>query len=217
MRKVVLTLLLVVLVPSILPAGFTAQAASERLYPPCAELQSPGGVDPCRPAFNNAQTLRLKDNVPFVWLRAYPQSPVILTTVYPGGSASLEVYGDPNYQVSMFDGYQWWWLVSTYPNPTTLGWVEQASLIESWIPSTPTDPTQMANWTTPMNGQVVPGVPFLWIRSTPSSVGQVVSTIPANGYLLILGAPQFDGVQWWWFVQDRFGAGYVEQSRIMPR
>ncbi len=214
MRRIFVLLLLVVgvVVPAVIPA--VAQAEPDRLTP-CSDQQPPSSG--CTPLFLSGQTLRVKELVPFVWLRALPQSPIILTTVYPGGSASLQVYTDPNYQVAQFDGYQWWWLVGTYPDRRVLGWVEQSSLRDAAIPAPPTDITQVANWVTPMNGQVVPGVPFLWVRATPSSVGLVVATVPANGPLLILGAPQFDGVQWWWFVQYLYWAGYVEQTRIMPR
>jgi len=211
MRQLFVLLLLVVIV--LVPA--VVQAAPDRQAAACTDYQAPSSG--CTAAFSTGQTLRVKELVPFIWLRAFPQSPIILTTVYPGGSASMQVYTDPNYQVSTFDGYQWWWLVATYPDRRVLGWVEQSSLRDATIAPPPTDPTQVANWTTPLNGQVVPGVPFLWVRSTPSSVGQVVATIPGNGTLMILGAPQFDGVQWWWFVQYGFSAGYVEQTRIMPR
>jgi hypothetical protein len=157
----------------------------------------------------NGQLMRLRDGVPFAWIRS---ATGILMTIYPSQRATLQIEGS-----SVWDGYQWWWQVAPYPKSDGIvGWVEQASLIDSTSTEID-DPSVLVNWTTPLNGQVEPGLPFLWLRDTPASTGGIIGTIPANGPIRILGTPAYDGVQWWWFVQYRSYTGYVEQSLIIAR
>lgn len=81
-----------------------------------------------------------------------------------------------------------------------------------------------ANW--PMGTELVvhPGVPFVWIRNTPSSNGAVRLTIfPRWPVKTASAQPVWDGVQWWWFITTRTlndartVTGWVEQKSLLAR
>lgn len=212
MRCIKLFLLVVLLVVLWSPAVRSAQAV---YYPPCGDLQAPDPSSFCRPLFSIGQEILVKPTIYYVWLRTVVGGPVITATVWPTTYPTLKVIGPTDY----WDGYQRWWYVSLYPvNQHITGWVEQSSLT-GYNPLPTNDPTVQAKWITPLAAWVKPGVPFLWIRSTPASANNIITTIPANGQVKVLGSPSYDGVQWWWYIEYRAGTffyyGFVEQGLLV--
>jgi len=68
-----------------------------------------------------------------------------------------------------------------------------------------------------------PGVPFVWLRATPSSAGHISSTVwPSSGPVLevVSSPPSWDGFQSWYFVApigNSLVNGWVEQvSMVLP-
>jgi len=212
MRYIKLFLLTILLLILWSPAVRSAQAA---YYPPCGDLQPPDSSSICRPMFMLGQEIQVKPEIPFVWLRSAAGSPIIMATVWPGSGPTMKIINTSDY----WDGYQRWWYVSLYPvNQHIAGWVEQSSL-RAYGALPTNDPTIQANWITPLAAWVKPGVPFLWMRSTPASANNITGTIPANGQVKVLGSPSYDSVQWWWFVEYKAGRnyyyGYVEQGLLV--
>ncbi len=65
------------------------------------------------------------------------------------------------------------------------------------------------------------GIPFVWLRITPSSWGLPVFTaLPGTHTLVVMdNTPGFDGVQYWWYVgvSDHLNIrGWVEQQSLQP-
>src|SRR5579864_4176072 len=66
-----------------------------------------------------------------------------------------------------------------------------------------------------------PGIPFVWLRATPSSSGQIRRTIwPSSGPVLqvVSYPPSWDGYQSWYFVAPIGNAsvnGWVEQASLV--
>lgn len=214
--------LALVLVTSL--AGVRNQALA---YGPCGPFQEPltdahGSI--CRPIYIGGELLQLVNGVPFAWIRSYPSSYApVLTTIYPSSYATVKVVAYSPNPTWFWDGYQNWFMVHPYPvNTQIVGWIEQASLATGYASGyPPEDPTQLAQWIIPGSAQVKPGVPFLWLRTQPSSHAGIIAVMPAGATLSLLGSPSFDGVQWWWQVSftTRRGVktGYVEQQLIMAR
>ncbi len=176
--------------------------------------------------------LTIAGNVPFAWLRA-TASPagLIRATVYHG--AFLTVRN----ATPVWDGAQYWWLVN-FPSLNVFGYIEQQSLTPTAVAPTPmatampptaiaTTPLppaptataapsgQSSNWGIPSVVRIKAGVPFAWIRTTASSNAPVAGTVFSGGLLLVNGAAQFDGVQYWWPVQVSLNlSGWVEQNSL---
>lgn len=67
-----------------------------------------------------------------------------------------------------------------------------------------------------------PRIPFVWLRSAPSSYARAVSTLLPADYLRLTTSrdEQFDGTQWWLRVyafpsSDRYFTGWVEESSFV--
>jgi uncharacterized protein YgiM (DUF1202 family) len=59
-----------------------------------------------------------------------------------------------------------------------------------------------------------------WLRQTPDSSSTVIVTVlPDRTPVVVLAAPQWDGVQWWWQVRtdDGRSSGWLEQSQLRER
>lgn len=217
MKRVIVVLLLVLV--SALPFG----AASA--YPFCGPYQPPNQPSQfCRYDLVANDTYRLASGVPFAWLRAEPSSSAgIRGTVQPGTSASMVTVGGSAH----WDGVQWWYEMTTYPDRRVRGWVERVSLAQvvrqpAPAPQTPqpapgNDPSieEKAAWNAPFDARVEAGVPFLWLREGPNQ-GRAVLTISANGAFRVTGPAAFDGHQWWWQVAAQGSSGWVEQGSITP-
>lgn len=205
-------------------------------YPFCGLYQAPDQYAAfCRYDLVANDTYRVAPGVPFVWLRDAPASTGgIRATVRPSAGASLVTVGGSAH----WDGFQWWYELSTMPDRRVTGWVERVSLAQfvlndappavTPLPPTPTpvaggitDPSiqVQANWTAPFSARVEDGVPFLWLREGPNQ-GAVVFTLPRKGAFRVEGPAAFDGYQWWWRVSYRNGltshTGWVEQGAITP-
>ncbi|HML21484.1 MAG TPA: hypothetical protein PKD09_07550 [Aggregatilinea sp.] len=213
MRKLTFLLMAVLIVAFALPGG---AAHANAFSTPCGDQQDPGtGV--CRPTYMGGEAVTLKVGVPFAWLRAQPQAPQVIATVWPNAAATMQIA--PGSQ-GHFDGFQWWWFVTLAPSgqPYVAGWVEQASLVVASV--APNDPAVPGYWQLPISGRVKAGIPFVWMRAAPSSQAAPVYTIPPLGPFVVVSGPSFDGYQWWWMVMypGPYGHGYgwVEQASIQP-
>lgn len=162
-----------------------------------------------RGSWTTATTLRVKSRVPFVWLRAAPNSYAgVLLTVASG--ISLTVANDN----AVLDG-QWWWLVK-HPGSGVTGWVEQASLELSTGPAPTTPPPAAQAWDIGAKIRIRPTIPFSWLRYTASSWAAAIYTAVSGQQLEVVAVPQFDGIQWWWQVKvpDTQITGWVEQNSL---
>lgn len=215
MRKLLITaLVLIAILVTALPVH-----ASDADYPPCGPYQIPSDSVPCGPTYIGGELLRLQPGVPFGWIRNAPSSySAPVTTIQPSTYASIRVATLGT--LEHFDGYQRWYKVTPYPlGGGVIGWIEQASLEAATIWGyPPDDPAVQAAWSPPLTGRVKPGIPFLWLRDDPDSHAGIRGTIPANGWLTIIGPAAFDGVQWWWtgsWTGRGFTFGWVEQAHII--
>jgi hypothetical protein len=151
--------------------------------------------------------------VQFVWFRAAPApgNPPVYT-VFPG--ALLTVV-----QGAVQDSYaQWWWLVKDPRNGVT-GWVEQNTVelvTNNPGPFPPPGSPDPSDWRIGDIVRVRYGIPFSWLRYTPSSTAGVVFTAYPGQQLIILQGRLFDGTQNWlnvaipnWSIQ-----GWVEESSL---
>src|SRR5256885_754462 len=76
-------------------------------------------------------------------------------------------------------------------------------------------------WTPGTQVRISAGIPFVWLRKTPSSTASAVDTIRPGDVLVVVtaSAPSaWDGTQWWWNVNRPGTAayGWVEQDRVEP-
>ncbi len=194
--------------------GIAQPAAARPLALHCSAYTQSGI---CSPAFALNQQLAIQPQVAFVWLRQNPSSAAaVVATVIWTSKPALVVLQFPE----VWDGYQNWWNVGLVSNSALRGWVEQASLHDlSIIAPTPAGPPAAA-WKTPFTATISSALPFVWIRSTASSEGPVVSTLFLGNRFTVLGTPQpeYDGRQWWWYVRAITSAGrsegYIEQAAI---
>lgn len=205
----------------------TGWVEQKSLVPAIAPTATATIVGPTRSpaaAWTGGTALTLAPGVPFVWLRAGATSGALArATAYPGAFLTVRD-ANPNW-----DGVQYWWLVN-FPALNVYGWVEQKSLMVSAVAtptttptaagtiaptSTPIPPGSAATWGIPSVVRVRAAVPFVWLRATPASNGTVRGTILSGGLLLANGAPQYDGVQYWWPVQASATlSGWVEQNSL---
>lgn len=157
--------------------------------------------------------LVIKSTVPYSLLRISPSSAAASRALlYPG--SRLTVYNAN----ATWDGVQWWWQVA-YPSLNLFGWIEQNSLQLAPNPPTPTSAPggNSAGWANGTIVQIRTGVPFVWVRSTPSSAGSVRDTIQPGSLMQITGAARWDGTQWWWPIRLAFASttGWVEQNSLV--
>jgi hypothetical protein len=192
-------------------------------YPPCGPTTpqtQAGSLSEafCRPAYIGGELLRIKPSIPFAWLRTQPASDApIVTTIFPTTQASLTVVSGSSASITFWDGVQWWWLVRAHHGVS--GWVEQASLVDA----TPTTAsvTMQGTSTNRQAARAKAGIPFIWVRETPSSGAGILSTIFPGQTFTVTGTPsEWDGAQWWWQVQVNTAngsvTGWVEQTSIQP-
>jgi len=168
----------------------------------------------------------VRPEIPFVWVRRGPASNrSVIQTIYSNYDVTV-VDGQ-----AIWDGVQWWWLVTTAKN--TLGWVEQESLLLAQTPGTtratakpratpaalpPPDWSLGTLVTTNRQGLIV------WLRSEPNSYAEVAATVGYTLRLVVYGPAigsdrfQWDGVQWWVYVRTDVHVpsyGWVETKSLM--
>ena len=203
--------------------------ATTLAYPFCGPNQAPNQDEQfCRYNLTNNDTYRIRSDIPFAWLRSAPSSiaPPIATILHSTG-ASLITAGSDTY----WDGYQWWWQMTTYPQRDIKGWVEQASMSQFVVDPTTATPTikgvndasiqVLARWETPLRAvlDTSENVSFAWVREQPAA-GRILYTIHASEPFQVTGAAGHDGYQWWWPVEINTSngtiSGWVEQGSIAP-
>jgi hypothetical protein len=87
---------------------------------------------------------------------------------------------------------------------------------DSTTPGTPPAIVTPERWNVFARVRVKPTIPFSWLRNFASSYASANFTAQSGGVLEILGGPQTDTVQWWWFVRisGTNNAGWVEQKSL---
>lgn len=216
MKKIIWTFLLLIL---------AIPVTSVFAYPPCGPYAHPSDEWFCRVDNIPNQLLRVRPEVPFVWIRnAASSDAAILTTVRPSTTATMILLADANQSASIsWDGYQWWWEVELYPAGGVRGWVEMASL-SAYIIELPTPTTDisdpsiqlLSDWVLPLSGRIETGMSFAWVRETPSSGGRIVHTLRQGQEFELTGGNRFDGYQWWWAIRTGAVNGWLEQGSITP-
>jgi|GEM_PF-599645 len=157
--------------------------------------------------------LSVKPTVRFVWLRSAPTSySDVRGTIYAGTLVNVRE------STPTWDGAQWWWSLNV-PSLNIYGvWVEQNSLQFAGPSATTAPNITPAPWTTSSAVVVGGAVPYVWLRTSPSSNGNVVATAHSTNWLAVANsAPHWDSVQWWWLVQQlpNGSAGWVEQNSLV--
>ena len=203
--------------------------ATTLAYPFCSPNQAPNQYEQfCRHDLTNNDTYRIRSDIPFAWLRSDPSSTAApIATILHTTGASLITSAANTY----WDGYQWWWQMTTYPRRDIKGWVEQSSMSQIVIESVTATPTiegvndasiqVLAHWEAPFRAvlDTSENVSFAWVREQPAA-GNILYTIRANEPFQVTGSAGHDGYQWWWPVEinTRKGliSGWVEQGSIAP-
>lgn len=158
--------------------------------------------------WQQGNVVRVKFGVPFVWFRGQPfpgNAPI--HTVFRG--VDLVVMGGPSQ-----DSYgQWWWLVRD-PRYSVLGWVEQNTV--ELVGSTPNPNPAPSGWKSGDTVQVRYSVPFVWLRSTPSSNAPAIYTVGPGQVMFLQDGPLSDNVQNWWRVILPYSgvSGWVEEGSL---
>jgi hypothetical protein len=156
--------------------------------------------------FHQNDQVVIKSGIPYVWLRNGPTS----------DCACVEyVITSPNRVLRILDsspvsnGGQNWWHVSAVTRPIKEGWVEEKSLVLfKPVPTATFTPngTQQAHQFHNSAVQIGEGIPFIWIRSSPSSTANVLQKLdffrPKNSSQCLTIATigpvvRWDGRQWW--------------------
>ncbi|MEP7289873.1 MAG: hypothetical protein ABI947_29330 [Chloroflexota bacterium] len=161
--------------------------------------------------------VHVKLTVPYAWLRSVPSSfGAVLYQTSAGANLSIQ-------DKAQSDGTQWWWPVRDITS-SVVGWVEQNSLelIGGVATATPTPIVTgtpsgaAANWQPTNIVRVKLTIPFVWLRSVPSSFGTVLYQESTGILLTIQDKAQSDGTQWWWPVRDTVSnvVGWVEQNSL---
>jgi len=168
--------------------------------------------------------LQAKPGIPFNWLRAAPSSFAFPIDYAPNGDTLTVVSKKPQW-----DGVQFWWQVRR-ARGMVMGYVEQAfvgPVAQDSLTLTPISTavggvggpasTPPEAWQVGSVRAVKASIPFVWVRTTPSSDSPTRATI-LRGWLAIIQdpAPRWDGLQWWWMVRiPAFNTvGWVEQNSL---
>ncbi len=199
-----------VLLPPANTAGWVELSRIERItnVPPTTP---PTPSTPKEP-WNSTTVVRVRESVPFVWLRADPNSYAgILLTASP--RTVMAVAGNN----AQSDSRQWWWPVRQVETGV-IGWVEQASLeaVTGVPPVTPNPAQAPAPWVISGVVRVRAEVPFSWLRRYYNSWSSPVHTVNSGTWLQLVASAQFDGIQWWWKVKvpGTTMTGWVEQKSL---
>lgn len=202
--------------------GALAQGVAPSVTPAAAD--SAAVQQPAPAPFTLGQLMRVKLSVPFVWLRTNPISTATWIDTVGKGEFIIIAAAQP-----VWDGVQYWWNVNR-ANGAVRGWVEQNSIEPATGTPVPPSPTPvMIASVTPASGPAAwvpdtpliaaPGVPFIWLRSTPAPNAEVRATIFPGTVMYIQGgvAPSIDQYgQYWWLVRvpayNRLG--WVEQKSM---
>ncbi len=176
------------------------------------------------PAVSNAQgssTLCVRLQVPFVWIRVAPSSSAeVLETDYPTDCVPRPMTWVNH--VTSYDGVQTWLQVTAFLHQPQTGWVEFNSVFEPGAATQP--PPSVALPTPPQIAsggyRVLTSVPYVWLRTSPSSSAPVLNTVNRHDCQTIPPidvfneAPYWDGAQWWVHVgippRDTSVNGWVE-------
>lgn len=154
--------------------------------------------------------VRVKANVPFVWLRSSASSDAPNSGQLPARTLFV-IIGSPQN-----DGTQWWWQVRE-ERGNRVGYVEQNALEYVRARSTVTSqPIPAGLW---MEGYVVrvkASVPFVWLRNAPDSHSGIAETVLKLNELVIGSESQEDASkQLWYKVTAKNGAvGWVEAKSL---
>jgi hypothetical protein len=166
---------------------------------------------PAHEAWNTSSVVKIKSQVPYVWLRAAPDSHGgALITLPPAVLLSV------SYSNAVYDARQWWWQVK-HASTGVVGWVEQASLElapSGVVTENPRPPVQQ--WAVGAKVRVQLSVSFSWLRGTYNSWSPPVYTVNSGGLVELTAAPLYDGFQWWWpaKIPNTQIAGWVEQKSL---
>ena len=153
----------------------------------------------------------VKTTVPFVWVRPTASSSAdIVATV--GHDQVLTA--DLRFPATSFDGVQWWGHIIGL---TFSGWVEINSLTLAPHTNNPRLGTAAA-WSGGARVRVRAKVPYVWLRSFPSSFAfSSLYEVKTGGEFIVIGDPVADFRQWWWpvgYSLDERRVGWVEQNSL---
>lgn len=185
-----------------------ADAATPTWFP------SPTQGYPALPHSSWNGSFKVKDQVPFVWLRPEPDVNAPILTTLPRGTVVNALTGRAGDVIYLDEKLnQWWGFVVAGAQS---GWVEMASFVKTDAPAVTPAVNSGMNWSRNNVVKLRRGVPFAWLRDYPSSIGGIKGTILNNYAVIIYGEAMSDGQQWWWPVRDPNSAviGYVEQNSL---
>lgn len=191
---------------------------------------------PAPAAFTVGMLLQIKLSVAYSWLRNLPASTAVVIDTAKSGEFVIVASPTPQ-----FDGVQWWWAIRRGSGSVT-GWVEEQALQPAVNPTAtaslaatipPTVPAALPIMTVtpataPLSGNILPvgtavtlsnGLPFVWLRSSPSSGAPVRVVVYQHAQLNIRDAtPVSDGTQLWSLVNYPLLNlyGWVEQKSLVP-
>jgi hypothetical protein len=211
--------------------GYLEQNSMEPFVPTPTPVPSstptPGAPTPTRVPSSAANwplgaQVRVKLSVPFSWLRNAPSSGAGIVDTAVRGELLIVASASP-LQDSL---QQWWWLVRR-SSGTAIGYVEQDSLeavgagpTATPVPgatSVPGATPAAQTWPVGSIRSIKASVPYVWVRTSPSSGAGVQLTLYPGWLVLVQNAtPAWDGVQWWWqiWVPARNVVGWVEQNSL---
>ena len=156
--------------------------------------------------FHQNDQVVIKSGIAYVWLRSSPSSDCACVEYVVTSSKRLMRIMDTE---PTSDGTENWWHVSTITRPIKQGWVEEKSLTllkPAPKPTVTPNGTEQPRQFLTSAVQIREGVPFIWIRSSPSSAASILQTVkfshPTNQSQCLTIATigpvvRWDGHQWW--------------------
>ena len=178
---------------------------------------------PTPAAYTVGELLQIKPSVAYSWLRNLPASTAAVIDTAKANEFVIVASPAPQY-----DGVQWWWAIRR-GSGTVTGWVEEQALqvavsgptaTATLAPGVIAPPTLVPStaWTAGTGVTLATGVPFIWVRTNPSSAAPVRVVAYHGAQLSIRDAnPVSDGAQLWWLVNYPLLNlyGWVEQRSLM--
>jgi len=179
--------------------------------------------------FHQNDQVVIKSDIAYVWIRSSPSSDCACVEYVVTSTKRVMRILDTQ---PTSDGTENWWHVSTMTRPIKQGWVEEKSLTLLKPASTPTlttNGTEQPHQFFSSAVQIREGVPFIWIRSSPSSAASILQTVkfsrPTNQSQCLTLATvdpvvRWDGHQWWRALISSTGArtdiqaGWVEENSL---